>query len=477
MRILLINPPIREGRPAFHRPFGLASIAQVLRDAGHIVLIYDINSTRHTREEVAHYLPRERFDMVGVGGLISIYKYLNFLFPLLRERYKNTPIVLGGGGITSAPEVFMENLCPDYGILGEGEYTMLELASGDEISGILGLVYHEADKLKFNPPRPLEKSLDKFGRGALDLLDMEKYTQTSCHQGANTELAMIATRGCPRNCSFCYHVFGRSMRYRSLESVLDELEYLIFRYKVESIMFCDELFTARKSYVMQFCEELIKKQINIAWSCLSRVDTIDEEMMALMNRAGCRRIGFGFESGSQRILDEMNKGVTVEQATTSCRLAAKYFRTVHGTFVYGMPSENRETVEETIRWWTNTGVRILSRLYYLNPYPGTKVYHDNFDKIIKKYSSEHNYFLALSDASEFVINLTELSDEEYFNHRYYLTTEIERKMATIIPIRLAEDIIPSDFIYNGTIFCIHPSNVAMPAKDEISRLQRQVSRI
>ena len=119
MRILLINPPIRERIPAFQRPFGLASIAQVLRDAGHIVMIYDINSTRHTPEEVAHYLPREKFDTVGVSGLITTYKYLNFLFPLLREKYKSAPIVLGGGGITSAPEIFMENLRPDYGVLSE----------------------------------------------------------------------------------------------------------------------------------------------------------------------------------------------------------------------------------------------------------------------------------------------------------------------------------------------------------------------
>lgn len=461
MRILLINPPIREARPAFHRPFGLSSIAQVLRDAGHIVMIYDINSTRHTPEEVAHYLPREKFDMVGTGGLISTYKYLNFLFPLLREKHKNVPIVLGGGGITSAPEVFMENLRPDYGVLGEGEYTMLELANGDDIGGILGLVYHEADKLKFNPPRPLEKDLDKFGMGAIDLLDMEKYAKTSCHHGASSELVMIATRGCPRNCSFCYHVFGRRARYRSVESVLDEMEHLVNRYKVESIMFCDELFTARKSYVMQFCEELIKKQINIAWSCLSRVDTIDEEMVALMSRAGCFRMGFGFESGSQQILDEMNKGVTVEQATASCRLAAKYFRTVHGTFIYGMPSENRETVEETICWWRTTGVRMAFAFYYLNPYPGTKVYHDNFDKIVEKYGDEHNYFLALGDAKQFVINLTELTDDAYFLNRYRMEAEIALQSIAIMPIRLADGVMPSDFIHNGTIFCVHPGNVGL----------------
>ena len=461
MRILLINPPLRERVPAVHRPFGLASIAQMLRNAGHSPTIYDINSTRHTREEVAHYLPREEFDMVGVGGLITTYKYFTFLFPLLRETYKNTPLVLGGGGITSAPEVFMENLRPDYGVLGEGEYTMLELANGDNASDISGLVYYEADKLKFNPLRPLEKDLDKFGMGAIDLLDMDKYANAVCHNHEkNRELSMVATRGCPRSCTFCYHVFGRSCRYRSVEAVLDEMEYLVDKYKVESIMFSDELFTARKSYVMQFCEELLKRQIGAEWSCLGRVDTVDEEMMALMSRAGCIHMGFGIESGSQRILDEMNKGVTVEQAADTMRLANRYFRTTRGSFIYGMPGENNESIAETIYWCAS--LRMRPTFYHLNPYPGTKVYRDNFDKIMEKYGNEHNYFSALGDASEFVINLTKYTDSTYFLHKSRMEVEIGMRSLHTRAINLADGI-PTEYILDGKILCIHPKHITREA--------------
>ena len=456
MRILLVNPPIRERVPSFHRPFGLASIAQMLRNAGHSPTIYDINSTRHTPEEVAHYLPRDKFDIVGVGGLISVYKYLNFLFPLLREKYKNTPIVLGGGGITSAPEVFMENLRPDYGVLGEGEYTMLELANGDNASDIAGLVYYEAAKLKFNPPRPLEKDLDKFGMGAIDLIDMDKYANAVCHNHAkNRELTMIATRGCPRSCTFCYHVFGRSMIYRSVEAVLDDMEDLVDKYKAESIMFCDELFTGRKSYVMQFCEELLKRQIDTEWSCAARVDSIDKEMVALMSRAGCIHMGFGIESGSQRILDEMNKGVTVEQAADAMRLAGRYFRTTRGSFIYGMPGENKESIGETIGWCAS--LHIKPGFYHLNPYPGTKVYHDNFDKIMEKYGSEHNYFSALGDASEFVINLTKFTDSEYWRHKSRMDVEIGMRSLHTQAINIADGI-PIEYIHDGKILCVHPKH-------------------
>ena len=454
MKILLINPPIREGSPSYHQPFGLASIALMLRNAGHSPTIYDINSTRHTREEVAQYLPNEDFDMVGVGGLITTYKYCNFLFPLLREVYKNTPLVLGGGGITSAPEVFMENLRPDYGVLGEGEYTMLELANGDNVSDIAGLAYYESDKLKFNAPRPLEKDLDKFGMGAIDLLDMEKYATAVCHNfEKKRELTMVATRGCPRNCAFCYHVFGRSCRYRSVEAVLDEMEYYVDKYKVGSIMFCDELFTARRSYVMRFCEEKLKRKIDVEWSCLARVDSIDEEMVALMSRAGCIHMGFGIESGSQRILDEMNKGVTPEQAADAIRLAGRYFRTVRGSFIFGMPGEDQESIDETILWCAS--LHMNPGFYHLNPYPGTKVYHDNFDKIIQKYGNEHNYFSALGDAAEFVINLTKYTDYEYFQLKSHMESDIMMRSLQLGLVTVADGI-PRDYVHDGKILCIRP---------------------
>jgi len=109
-----------------------------------------------------------------------------------------------------------------------------------------------------------------------------------------------------------------------------------------------------------------------------------------------------------------------------------------------------------------------ANFYHLNPYPGTKVYHDNFDKIIKKYGNEHNYFLALGDASQFVINLTEFTDDAYFQHKYRMQTEIKERTLELRAIRLADDVIPSDFIHNGMIFCVHPRHINTIAEDRNS---------
>jgi radical SAM superfamily enzyme YgiQ (UPF0313 family) len=245
------------------------------------------------------------------------------------------------------------------------------------------------------------------------------------------------------------------MRYRSVEAVLDEMEYLVDKYRVESIMFCDELFTASKSYVMQFCEEFLKRQIDTEWSCLARVDSIDEEMVALMSRAGCIHMGFGIESGSQRILDEMNKGVTVEQAADAMRLAHRYFRTIRGSFIYGMPGENEESINETISWCAS--LRIKPGIYHLNPYPGTKVYHDNFDKIMEKYGNEHNYFSVLGDASEFVVNLTKFTDSEYWRHKSRMEIEIGMRSLIVKAIKV-DGSIPKEYIYDGKMLLVHPKH-------------------
>jgi len=430
MNILLINPPIREKAPPYYQPIGLAIVAKILQNSGHYVELFDINCLRYSRKEVAKNLPRpyDKFELIGVGGLITTYEYMNFLLPLLREKYRNVPIMIGGGGITSSPQVFMNNLRADFGIIGEGEHTVLELVSCLEMNtscnNILGLAYFENNELKLNPPRPLERNLDSFPMQAFSLLDMETYTRNVRHNSrAKREVIMTATRGCPFDCTFCYHVFGRGVRYRSVDNVIAEMEYLIDKHKVDSFVFGDECFTARKSYIHEFCNEVLKRKLDIEWSAFSRINTIDEETMSIMSEAGCFVVGFGLESGSQRILKEMDKKVTVEQMKDTFLAAKRHFRKVSGTFIYGMPGENDESIDETISFCKS--IDYYKRFFYLAPYPGTKVYRDNLDRILEKYGSEHNFFMVLGDATDFVINLTGFPDDVFLQKKVEMEMRIK----------------------------------------------------
>ena len=435
MNILLINPPIRLRTPPYYHPFGLGIIAQVLLDAGHDVEIYDLNCLRYDHSEAIENLPLGQYDLVGVSGIITTYEYLNFLVPALKTIY-DAHIVLGGGGFTSGYETYMEHLRPDYGVIGEGEYTLLELADclemGQSTDHILGLTYYKDGELIVNQPRPLEQNLDNFPMMAYDLMDMETYISYTRHnQEVSREVGMIATRGCPMSCVYCYHVFGKGVRYRSVDSVLAEMEYLIEEYGVESFLFGDECFTSRRSWIEEFCHRLIELDWGIEFSCFSRVDTIKEETMKLLANAGCFFMGFGLESGSQKILDEMDKRVTVKQARDTVLKARKYFRLVPSTLIFGMPGEDEESIKDNIDF--NISIALQRPYFFLAPYPGTKIYYDSMDKILEKFGSLHNFFIALGDkdAGHFVINLTQWSDAELNQKK----SNMERRIAFGVWIR------------------------------------------
>lgn len=402
MKILLINPPIREDRPANFPPLGLASVASSLREAGHDIDLLDLNMLRPRRPEVKDILPGEDYGLIGVSGLITTYKYLVFLMPLLREVY-SAPIVIGGGGVTSAPDTYMENLRPDYVVLGEGEHATVKLVSFLE-DGIRHSRLVTADLV--------EMDLDSLPMPAYDLLDMDTYiSRVKVDRNAPREAVILAGRGCPMHCNFCYHVFGKGVRFRSVSSLLNEMEYLIDTYQVTSFHIGDECLTSRKKFVMEFCKGIIERDLNITWSAFSRLDTIDEEMMELMVKAGCNWIGFGLESGSQTILDAMNKKITVEQMRQTYLLAKKYFPTVNGTLIYGYPGETVETLRETDAFLRSIGY--ANSFFYLAAYPGTQVFEENKGRILERYGSLHDYFMVLDNALVPSMNLTDWDDETY----------------------------------------------------------------
>jgi len=414
-----MHPPARVRTDPYFRPIGLASVAQHLLDAGHYVELLDINAIRPTSQELPSVLPRLDFDMVGLSGLITTYRIWYNIMSLLRETYPKAIFVGGGGGITSAPQEYMNNLGLDIGVIGEGEYTAVELAAALEnntsLSDVAGLVYRDGE-LKWTPPRPLEKDLDKIYKQAYHLLPMEQYATTvKQHDSAKAELGMLATRGCPFNCNYCYHIFEQVWRCRSPEKVVDEIELMQRNWGVENLIMSDELLTANKRYLLALCSEIVNRGVKVAWNCFSRVDTIDEEMLIAMEEAGCWLVGYGCESGSQKILDAMNKRTTVEKAKETLALTQKYMR-AKSTMMYGYPGEDKETIKETVGFCIEQNM--MGDTYFTTPYPGTKIYEDFKDRILAKYGSLHDFFMVLDDATEFSVNLTEMSDDQFFRYKY-----------------------------------------------------------
>lgn len=419
MKILLVNPPIRENAPPVNIPIGLGTIASVLINEGHEVNILDINARRLSHAETLKSLDlNDKYDVIGIGGLITTYKFLKYLIPEIKKRNPRTKIILGGGIVTESPHLLMSQVPVDIAVIGEGEITIKEVIANIEnnisLENVLGIAFKEKNnEIQLNPPRPLITNLDEIPFPAYDLFPIDIYLNNQHHSkilGKKKEINIITNRGCPFNCNYCYHIFSRGVRSRSIKNVIEEIKFLIRNYNVDALSVIDETFTLNKKRILEFCEALRNEKINISWSCYGRVNLIDPNILKIMKKAGCYRIGFGIESGSQKILDNMNKKVTVEQAEQAIRMVRNIGIICGTTFMFGYPGETKETIEETVRFCEK--LLLTPSFFYTTPYPGTQLFKTVKNKIIQKYKNMENFLEVLEDASDFRINLTSFSDEE-----------------------------------------------------------------
>ena len=437
MKILLINPPVRENEPPRHIPVGLAIIANILLKQGHLVDVLDINAERLSNSDVQQRIDlNSEYDVIGTGGLITTYKYLTWLIPELKKYNPNSKIIVGGGVVTEDPALLLKRVPADVAVVGEGEITVINLisalANNNSLETVKGIAYRAQDnQIKVNPPQPLIEDLSLLPLPAYDLFPIDIYLHNVGHAGyigKKTEASIITARGCPYNCNYCYHVFGRGARVRSIDNVIEEIKFLIERYNIESLLILDETFTINKKRVAEFCDKMLSEKIDIPWSCYARVNLVDSEMFRKMKQAGCYRVNYGIESGSQKILDGMNKKVTIEQAGNAIKLTRNEGLICGATFMFGYPGENLETIKETVDFCRKLLVR--PTLFFTTPYPGTQLYDQTEERIIKKYANKEKFIEQLGDVLEFTVNLTDFSDEDLFS----LKDEAAKKMRKI-PLR------------------------------------------
>jgi radical SAM superfamily enzyme YgiQ (UPF0313 family) len=234
---------------------------------------------------------------------------------------------------------------------------------------------------------------------------------------------MITERGCPFECIFCYRNFGRQIRHRSTDKVIDEMKMVIDHFGVGHIDFLDEIFNANVHYVRELCTKIIKEEINITWRCIGRTDLVDKDVLQLMYEAGCKWIGYGIESGSQDMLNRMNKRQKVERIEKSIKLSREAGMIVTGTFIIGMPGESERTIQESSDFFERN--KLFNIPFFPVPYPGAILYDECRAKGM--IPDEESYVASLEkDATELTINLTDLSNERLIELRDGLIKKYER---------------------------------------------------
>ena len=383
MRILLVQPPIPPEVELYSTAemvapsMGLAYLAAVLEQHGYKVEILDAPAFQLTYEKIPTEVERRKPDIVGVTATTAVAPSALKTAQMVKDAVPEALVVMGGPHITFLPEETMKaEPSIQIGVIGEGEYTLLDLVKTWEKNGNLkevkGVIYRENGSLKYAEPRPLIENLDELPFPARHLLPMERYKVFGKHE----ILGLIFTsRGCPFNCTFCSSslIFGKKFRARSPKNVVDEVEEFVEQYKSNHIEFVDDLFIFDKKRVKEICRELKERGLDVLWVCSARVDTVDGEIFKVIRDAGCIMVYLGVESGVQRVLNLMRKGIKVEQSVRAVKLAKEAGLQVVASFVLGIPGETWEEAMETIRFAKKLDPDFV-QFSLATPFPGTELY-------------------------------------------------------------------------------------------------------
>jgi len=363
MKTLLINSSLLqattgqykktlEKERGIYSPIGLAYIAAVLEKNNHQVKIIDCDAQENYEGKIKDTLKIFKPEIVGFYAMTWNFALANKMAGEIKKDYPKIITVLGGPNVTTMPEVSLRFGNFDFGVMGEGEETIVELFKKIEnkinigFEKILGLVYKKEGQIFINPPRPLIQNLDLIPFPARHLLPMEKYSDIFTKSRRFSTI--FATRGCPFNCTFCdrKNRMGRNWRFRSPQNIAQEIRQVIDTYGIREFMFFDDNLIVDKTWAYQLMAEI--KKLGIIWECRERVDMVDEPMLKAMKEAGCYRIRFGFESGSNEILNILKKGITRQQSLECARLCKKIGIEIFGYFIIGAPGETPETIQKTI---------------------------------------------------------------------------------------------------------------------------------
>ncbi len=349
-------------------PLGPAYIAAAARHAGYSVRMLDCTFLR--RDQALRMALAAGADVIGIYCMATMLE--DCLWFAARLRSRCDLLVAGGPLPTCEPQTFLNAF--DAVVRGEGEATMVELlaahAAGSDLAAVPGVVARVGGATVAAPPRPFAPDLDALPFPARDLLPNGRYIRFARAHYGFAVTTVMSTRGCPYRCEFCSNVvFGASYRERSPGNVVDEMEQAL-ALGYERISFADDVFTLSRERVLGICAEIERRGLRCTWECLGRVDAMDAPLARAIKRAGCRRIFFGLESGSDRILELMRKRITTAQAREAVEVAHGAGLEAGAFFIVCYPGEDDDTVLETLHFAASLPLDYLG-LTLPYPLPGT----------------------------------------------------------------------------------------------------------
>lgn len=281
-------------------------------------------------------------------------------------------IVKGAPFLTYNTNTIYENPFIDYVIMGEAELTLKDILDGVPDNEILGICYRENFQPVKNDKRPFIDNLDILPFPARHLVDNSIYRRPD---NGKVQAVVKVARGCPFHCFFCLAtpVSGAKVRTRSPENIVAELKVCVEKYNIKNFLFWSDIFNFDREWTLELCQKIIESGLKITWSSNTRADTMDDEMAKMMYKSGCRLVSIGVESGSQKMLDNIGKKITLDDIRNTVKILKKNKIKIYNYFVIGLPWETEETVEETIKFAIELDSNFIS-FYTATPLPGTKYF-------------------------------------------------------------------------------------------------------
>ncbi len=377
-------------------PLAIAYIsAYIKKYADNINISFlDAHLNKMKEKQTYSYFNKNKFDIYFLQAYSLSWHCVLKTAEIIKTCHKNAFIVVGGPQITAYPYESMSNGLFNIGIIGEGEeisYKIIKHFNTPKLYSIRGTIVNIHGKITMNPNHELTDDINLLPFPDFDLINNNYFSLTVRKPFA----AMITSRGCCYNCAFCSQIYGgNKIRYRNAGNIADEIEIYIKKYKAKEIIFFDETFTFDKNRVIDICNEIIKRNLKFIFNIRTRVDKIDEEILIKLKEAGCSTIHMGIESASEKTLNNMKKGITLNDIKTAVALCKKHSILVRGYFIIGYPGETKEDIFNTINFSQKLDLDLASFTIAI-PNPKTLLYDIAINEKYIKYDYWKEFSLGM----------------------------------------------------------------------------------
>lgn len=392
MKVALVSTPTRTSVPNIVPPLGLMYLGSYLRDNGHTVKLFDVARTRQSNEKTLDELNNFQPDLIAISGIITAYKFIRTLVHDIKKMYPNIPIVVGGHISLDNVELLLKNVGCNFTINGYGEKKivgLVEVLEGKrEIGSVPGLSYFRDGEIQTNSGTLFFKNMNEIPLPAYDLIDMEYYATIAGNDPALTQylaktgkpapklrsFCVIGARGCTDRCTFCVHEFDfKGFHVHSINYVIANIRTLYEDYGIRIFGFGEDLFLYKLEQVKELVDAMNTHFPDAFFSCSTRADFINRELLSTLEQSNCYSLLYGFESGDPFILRVLGKHLTPKINIRAFKLISETNITPLCSFMVGTPGETYNSIKNTITAINQAGI-FEGGIFFTTPYPGSRLF-------------------------------------------------------------------------------------------------------